>query len=324
MTKIAVFNDTGNFPHVGCLAVSQAHNKMLAKVGAQVVHRYFVDQLKELWRGDPDASRVAVQNSAVHTQLQEVDAVVVNGEGTIHHGAGLHLLALLQSAQDLGKRTLLVNSVIQQCDLYHDVLRRLDDLTVRDACSSEYLSGHGIKNRIVVDSIVEADFSGEAKLDFSGKTVVTDFHHSRKDVGGALEKLLRENPDAVYCPLENPAREKDWQHFVANLRTARLVVTGRHHGVYLAALAGTPFVALPSNTWKIEGTLALFGTRIRMVEDYRQLDHACNWAVNNLSLFKEFSAYLTEQRPLSTFARIRGRRGLNFRGFLSRWCRGKK
>ncbi|MBJ6751574.1 polysaccharide pyruvyl transferase family protein [Geomonas anaerohicana] len=317
MTKVALFNDTGNFPHVGCLAVSQAHDKMLRKAGAEITHRHFVTELKDLWRGSVEASADAVRTSAVSREMEEVDAVIVNGEGTIHHGAGLHLLALLKHAQLLKKRTFLVNCVIQDCIFYHDVMRDLDDLTVRDAHSLSYLADAGVPGRVVLDSILEADFKAEPTVDFKNKIVITDFHHSMIDVGAALKKLQDELQDeAVYYPLEDKLRFDDWQHFVANLRTARLIVTGRHHGVYLSALAKRPFVALPSNTWKIEGTLSLFGERINVLTDYRGLVKACEDAVSNRSLYDDFSDFLQQQRPLTTFRGVPTHSGSSFARFI--------
>lgn len=317
--KIALFNDTGNFPHAGCLAVSQAHDKMLRRVGAEIKYRHFVDELKGMWRRSEQDSAEAIRTSPVFNEIEEVDAVVVNGEGTIHHGAGLHLLALLDVAQQLQKPTFLVNCVIQECDLYHEVLRRLDDLTVREACSQSYLSDAGINSRTVLDSILEADFHSAHSIDFGGRIVVTDFHHSKVDVGSALKKLQEDlGDDAVYYPLEAEHRFQDWQHYVANLKTARLVVTGRHHGVYLAALAKRPFVALPSNTWKIEGTLRLFGNHIKVLTDYHDLMKACDDALRNSARYEEFSGFLQDQKPLSTFRGLETFPGSIFTKFFNK------
>ena len=64
-------------------------------------------------------------------------------------------------------------------------------------------------------------------------------------VGAALQALQQElGSEAICYPLESPEREKDWRHAVADLAQARLVVTGRHHGVCLAGMAGVPLVEL--------------------------------------------------------------------------------
>jgi len=93
---------------------------------------------------------------------------------------------------------------------------------------------------VVLDSIIDAEFDLQPVNDFSGKIVVTDWHPLRhKDVGAALKQMLAEFGErAVYFPLDSPARADDWKHAVADLSSARLVVTGRHHGVCLAVWRG--------------------------------------------------------------------------------------
>jgi len=254
--RVAIFNDTGNFSHVGCLAVSNAHEKLLVANGVEIVFRFYVDEFRELWSGSRSATRAAILSSSVLSAINSVDAVLVNGEGTIHHGAGLHLLAILDLAIELGKGAFLVNATLQDVPEYQDVFSRLDDLVVREAHSAQYVRSLGAKPRVVADSILEADFHPGADDMFKNRIVVTDCHHSRPDVRQQLTLLnqIFEN-DVMYFPLEWNERQADWRTTLAKFRAARLIVTGRYHGVYMALMAGTPFIALPSNTWKIEALL---------------------------------------------------------------------
>lgn len=303
---VALFNDTGRVPHVGCRGVSLGHELMLARLGVEVRQRSWLGDWTELWQGDVPTSLRAFHESALPGLLQEVGAVIVNGEGTIHHGHGLHLLTILAGAQELGLPTFLVNAVFQECPLFHDTLRRLDEFTVRDARSAAYLEALDIPHRIVFDSILEAEFDPQPATDLSGKIVITDWHDTRRgDVGAALEALHAElGPEAVFYPLESAARESDWRHAVADLAAARLVVTGRHHGVCLAGLAGVPFVALGSNTWKIEGLLELLPGQPRLCNDLRQLRAHCQEAVRDPGKFVAIQNFLHAQRPLATFQKL--------------------
>lgn len=304
--SVALFNDTGKVAHVGCRGVSLGHDKMLSRLGIEVRQRSFLGDWSDLWRGDRSASLKAFHASELPRLLSEVGAVVVNGEGTIHHGHGLHLLTILAGAQELGLPTFLVNAVFQECDQFTDVLCKLDDFTVRDARSSAYLKRLGVPHRVVFDSILEAEFDAEPAHDFSGKIVITDWHPVRAgDVGAPLLHLLAElREEAVYYPLEGAARESDWRHAIADLRTARLVVTGRHHGVCLAGLAGVPFVALGSNTWKIEGLLELLPGNLRVCTHPNELRTACDYALANPALFADVQRFLQAQRPLGTFQKL--------------------
>lgn len=300
--KIILFNDTGLSHHVGCKAVSDSHNRMFREENIEVTYRYYVNELKELWKGNIDDTRRAIFDSDLINKIKNVDAVVVNGEGTIHHGAGLHLLGIISAAQELGKKTYLINSLFQVSEYYLDSLKKLNDFTVREKNSSEYLDSLGIKHRIVLDSILEAKFSDTPTIDLSGKIVVTDFHFQRQnDVGNALQKLLSEiGKDAVYYPIYDKQRNVDWQNCLANWKPAKLVVTGRYHGIYLAALAGLPFIALPSNSWKIEGLLKMFNNRIKEETDFSNLIKRIGELEGQKNLFTEFREFLNSHLPLKT------------------------
>lgn len=257
---VALFNDTASYRHVGCRAVGDSTDRMLFRLGAIVSVRYFVDELNWLWSGSRRRSFEQIWNSSFLRELCGVDAVVVNGEGTIHHGHGLHLLSILEVAQHIGKRTYLLNAVIEDCEGFDDVLGRLDDLAVRDQCSLQYLAARNIPARLVADSILGAAFEDGSDSTFAGKIVITDCVTSRTDCLGALAEVAnRYGGRAVSYALEGD-NALDWPAALRKLRGARLIVTGRHHGVYLALMARVPFVALPSNTWKVEGTLRALGT----------------------------------------------------------------
>jgi hypothetical protein len=259
--KVLLFNDTGSWPHVGCLAVSYAHQKMLAREGIEVIRRFFVNEYVELWRGNRDSTELALRHSELPDLMSDVDAVIVNGEGTIHHGAGLHLLAILDLALSLGKGAFLVNAVIQEVGAYEDTLVRLTDLVVRDARTAQYLEEMGARPRLVPDSILEADFYPGHDDSFKDKIIFTDCHWSRHDVFEQLGSAYATLADqAIHFPLEAPERFDDWRSSLMKFRAAKLIITGRHHGVYLALMAKTPFIALPSNTWKIEGLIDIIGT----------------------------------------------------------------
>ena len=294
MSRIALFNDTGRYPHIGCRGVSSGHDRMLARLGISVAYRSFHGEWQDL---------SSLHDSALAGHLVDVDAVVVNGEGTIHHQGGRHLLAILRGAQAMGLPTFLVNAVFQESEEDLDVLKRLTDFTVRDGASSAYLTRLGVKHRVVLDSILEAGFVDTPSTNLHGKMAVTDWHQSRDaDVGAALRQFMEDlGNDAVFYPLEDEIRAAHWQHAVADLRTAGVVVTGRHHGVCLAGLAGVPFVAMGSNTWKIEGMLALLPGNVRVCDNLMDLPDACSEALGRPELFASIREFLCAQRPLSTF-----------------------
>lgn len=256
--KIALFNDTGCAPHVGCLAVSNAHNRMLARAGCEVAYRFYLGQIAWVARETPEAMVQAIDASYLREVVADVDAVVVNGEGTIHHGAGRDLLAILDYAKRRGKLALLVNCVLQDLPDMHETLRGLDDIVCREPRTHAYLQSLGVSARMALDSLVMADFHYAGAPGPRAGTLVTDYHHLLAGTLAPTFDLVRRSPGAMAYPMDHLSRFQNWRDAVARFQAAERVVTGRHHGVYASLLAGTPFVAYASNTWKIEGTLEMF------------------------------------------------------------------
>lgn len=299
--RVALFNDTGRFPHVGCRAVSSGLDRMLDRAGLTVAYRSFHGECGDLVHR-VEKRRIKASRK-IAKALELVDAVIVNGEGTIHHRGGRDLIAVLKLARCLGKQVYLVNAVLQ--DLHRDdceVLRDLSGCTVREPVSSSYLSKLCIPHEVVFDAIIEAEFVPEPSMELAGRVIVTDWHGSRSgDVGRGSQRLLEQlGEDAVFYPLQDPQRAELWQHAVADFRGASVVVTGRFHGVCLAVLAGVPFVALGSNTWKVEGLAAWFGRDV--ADPLSDLRVACRQAQAQPA--SDLRSFVEAQRPLWTFERI--------------------
>ena len=138
--RVYLFNDTGRARHAGCRAVMRSINAELESF-AQIVATHQVGSL-EL---DEEA-------------LQTCDAVVVNGEGSIHHDSPLanFLLCALAKAQAAGKRTALINAVYQQLHIPpQGVLARLDFFSVREVRSAAAARQHGGCPRVLLDSAAD-------------------------------------------------------------------------------------------------------------------------------------------------------------------------
>jgi hypothetical protein len=295
-------NDTGRVPHLGCRAVSDAHARLLGRSGHQVVHRRFLEAspLTEVTNHD-DLQRLLEADEHVAACLDDVDAVIVNGEGTLHHGAGVHLLALLAIAQRRHKMTLLVNAVFQETTGFDETLRKLDDFTVRDAKSLQHAIERGFAARMVPDSYFAARFSGPSQP-LEGD-VVTDWHWQCGDVGEALQRYARDR-SAAFLPFVTPSADTLWPSVPADLSTARVVLTGRHHGVCAAILAGRPFAVMPSNSFKIEGFLQTLGLGHLVATDYDGLLRARDWAVGHTDAFTALRERFTAGLQLTTFERL--------------------
>ena len=254
-------NDNATVAHVGCQAVSDGTARLLGAAGHEVVRRSFLGAHRHLQNTDAAAGvTAALSDPEVAASFAECDAVVVNGEGTIHHGAGTELLNILGAARAVGLPALLVNSVIQEVDGFDSVFRGLTDLTVRDGYSLAALRDRGISARLVADTFLSARFDPEPLIDLSGNVVATCWHHARDvDTGRQILQILCGLAPGTswFLPFLCRDTAECWKQIPSTIAPASAVLTGRHHAVYCALLTGTPFVALGSNTWKMEGLVAL-------------------------------------------------------------------
>jgi len=307
-----LLNDTANVSHVGCQAVSDAHARMLGRRGHRIVKRSFLGDLQRF--ADPDASSGiagALADPAFRDEIESVDAVVVNGEGTIHHGAGSEYLNVLGAAVRLGKPALLVNCVLEAVDGFDDVLSNLDDLVVRDERSRRYLAQKGIPARLVHDSFIEARFEDHPLVNIADHVVVTDWHHARDhDVGSNLLNFLGHrmgDPSrrTWFLPFLCSDVSRAWARVPATLSRAHALVTGRHHGVYAAALVGLPFVAFSGNTFKIEGFFDQF-PELAFCLNPSSIAGAVAQATERRDLFLSVRDRLLSKKPLPTFEHLGG------------------
>lgn len=301
--KIFLLNDTANIPHIGCQAVSDAHARLLGTAGHEVIDRYFCGELRGFASTDENNGINAVlENEEVRSRLEACDALIVNGEGTLHHGAGSEYFAFLGAAQRLGKVTAIVNAVFEAHSGWNGVLSKLDDFCVRDIESFEHAQAHGFKARLVPDSFLAAEFNSESNMDLANQIVVTDWHPARDhDVGETLRHILNCVDGCFYYPLLHGMQRRLWSGAMADWSSCESIITARHHGVYLAAKARKPFVALPSNTRKIEGLIRAAGAAIPICISPADVLEAFEFASRNLGEYERLFDWLEGQLPLSTF-----------------------
>jgi polysaccharide pyruvyl transferase WcaK-like protein len=304
--KIMLLNDTATVPHVGCQAVSDAHARMLGQAGHAVIERFFLGELRRFASQDEKAAIESVlADGAMRERLERCDAVVVNGEGTLHHGSGTEYFAVLGAAQQLGKASLIVNAVFEAHEGWAGVLSTLDDFCVRDARSSDCVERTGFRCRIQPDSVLAAQFDGAPFVDLTGKLVVTDWHPARdQDVGDTMRRILGGVPDSVYFPLLHGIHAHLWRGAIACWASATWIVTARHHGIYMAVLAGKPFVALPSNTLKIEGLLEAANVKIPVCTTANEVIAASSQLAERAGEFQKLRDYLSSFLPLQTFSAL--------------------
>jgi hypothetical protein len=224
------------------------------------------------------------------------DAVVVNGEGSMHHGSpGFHKkMQLLREALDAGKPAHLVNTVWQSNPRDYDaVLPRLSSIIVREPFSQADLkANHGIDASLSIDFSVFAPVDpAPPAADFKGGHAASDFYSEEfaafvRVTGGALGKT-------PYLDM----RRMTWSGCVASLKTASVFICGRHHGIYAACKARVPFVPFRGNTHKVEGIFRLAGVEIPLCASPAELPARIEQALSDRTPYEALFDWMDRQTP---------------------------
>lgn len=285
--RVAIFNDTRTKnKHFGCEIVMSNIEKLLHNSNLQPVWYWPVGQdWRKSWERLPKKG--------------DVDAVIVNGEGTIHNSERRDRPDILA---DVAKMTcdylevpaFLINATLyQNSPRIYNKLRGFEKIYVRDSRSLKELEENGLQGEVVPD----------LTLSFPNRTLSVD----RKGVGATdsvdnqvkleIKRTCKQNR-WTYCPMTlevlNPPKMKEIvnplkfakitrryiiesrltlesqpespQSFLSWLNSKEMIVTGRYHTVTLCLLTRTPFVAVESNTPKISSLLIdVFGSSRRIV-----------------------------------------------------------
>jgi len=220
----------------------------------------------------------------------EADAVILNGEGTIHHdGVGaLTLLGFCKIAKELNKKVFILNCSIFDLEpfLLQTLRECVDGIAVREPFSSRYLADYGIPATQAADCLFlmkggDEQESAWPKFEPSKKYalytpgVLAAFGRvSGEGVRRDISQLRRAGYEVFFHVVETederfaadaaqagarilPLGCLRWRQVPPFLRRMELVVSGRYHINIFAALAGVPFLPLSTNTGKMAGVLEL-------------------------------------------------------------------
>ena len=250
--KILIINDTSISSQMGCQAVMSAFRDLTK--GHNVRFLATASLLGIRWKGPGSEKKILEQIPlGVRDEILWSDIVILNGEGSIHHNNHIADLAILSMANSLGKKTWMVNAVFERNDGFHKTLGKIDKFIVRERHSLD--CARGITDR--VKEMPDVFWNHDMSVRGGDRTYITCYHNARKkDVGLVLDELRKEYD---YISLGG-GWGIDWkERLVEKIDDAGLIITGRHHGVYLAAKLGIPFIAMGSNTHKVEGIIKSSG-----------------------------------------------------------------
>ena len=265
--SVFLLNDTSVTGHFGCIQVVETIRHNLATRGIRLAGRWpvAVD-----WRFA----------AAFHAGLRNASAFIVNGEGTIHHTAerpkGRQLLQFARTVKRrTGKPVFLINASFEALEPRDfDDMEFFDRIFARDRRSQAYLAKNGIASSWVPDLCLAAETQVHSRQEH---IVCTD------SAIRPLNPLLKQYSallQASFLPMRPGRCRSYWRYaffdraeLAASLRpyyetiaSARSVIAARFHAMIFCLVAGTPFLAVSSNTTKIEAVLEdVFGCSSRII-----------------------------------------------------------
>lgn len=240
MKKAVLLNDTSDENHLGSTQTVQSIKHLLHKHGFTIVKPF---------------SRKAIleSESSVKEAVRDANLVVVNGEGTMHRGN-----KIMENIVRICARcpSVLINTVWEKMfTSTTDYVNLFSLIAVRESYSYREVVKFVDKKKVML--IPDAIFYPKVEK----PEIIVGYGDSVLDY---LRLNLSEQKN--YFPMELVATKPDWDAYITWLRGLNLYVTGRFHGVCAAALAGTPFVAFPSNSHKVEGLLTDMGCQELLID----------------------------------------------------------
>jgi polysaccharide pyruvyl transferase WcaK-like protein len=299
MIRIAIINDTRVTSHYGCMLVMENMLALLDKNNVEVI-----------WTWDVSVDWRKYKSKII--KKPKVDAIIVNGEGTIHHSKDRKFAKALAEFAHFSNETLktpsyLINATLYQNDIQeYEKLRAYRAIYVRDKGSLSELESFGLSGKYVPDLTFAHNEQKYSELKPIKDTVVIDSAIKKDNpilknfanINGFPFKsmIVARSANAKFLRSPRPYVKNifnylisDWKlstspgEYINYLRQYNLVITGRYHTVSMCIKNKTPFIAIDSNTPKIryllENVLGHTDRNIKITE----LDNL------NSSQSKEFS-----------------------------------
>jgi len=262
--KLIIYNNTMGF-HCGSTAVMEYLLATLGREGHQVTGL---------------VPNVPLTYAPFQAMLSApFDALVVNGEGTLHHDTqGARRIAeVMQHVINLGKKVYLVNSLWEANTCVPlALLDALSGVGVREICSFHDISAFGYtRAKVSLDFSYFRELTPTASgIALASEEVMTDFFVPGL---GFVESVQGPFQGRQLVRLHDIT----WSDCVDLFSRAKLVLTGRHHAVYAACRARVPFAALDGNSHKVRGLIQGSGIDIPIAATPAQFAEVADWARRN-------------------------------------------
>jgi polysaccharide pyruvyl transferase WcaK-like protein len=209
----------------------------------------------------PHTAVVSIPVTVPYIQYNDwdnIDAVVVNGEGTMHNNrqGAVSLLNFVNLAQQQNKPTVLLNSIWQNMDTsWKSVTDNLQQWSVRDVYSQQHAQHDFGRTPDLCPDISYINCPDVSTVETQHNITLGQYAF-----------------DSVHNHTKHTQRinifKQSWHDVVNQLRNSNLCVTGRFHEVMACICAETPFVAVEGNSWKMQALIASAGADIPVLNDF--------------------------------------------------------
>ena len=270
-----LMNDTRGHYHFGCHRVMRAIESNLERRGVRITARSLV-------RNDWLVDRAFLKAVAA------CDIIVINGEGTLHHGSrhGEKLLQIVNHPARGAKPVALINAIYQENPSeWRRFLEGVEIISPRDSWSAAALKEATGRDIVHVPDLSMAEGFHPA-ADSLPRNLLTIGESVLGATSRDLISFSRANENARFLPIVGALKSSKPQHgpalralrevyihahssvfrlqnrraifsknefeYVDHLLRSYLHVSGRFHAICFALTTKTPFLALTSNAWKIE------------------------------------------------------------------------
>lgn len=263
--KIAIINDTRPTHHFGCRLVME-----------NLLHELSINEADVIWTWPVSVDWR--RHVSKIKRMPKVDAIIINGEGTIHHNTDRRFAqALIDFAvfarNELKAPCYLINATLHKNSAAaYQSLASLRAIYVRDKGSLAELQGAGLDGRYVPDLTFGRNKSYPS---IQGKGVCVIDSAVRDDSEGLQAYAQAHNYPFRSMVVARPSNARflrsprPWvknvirwlqgdRHvsveptdYIKYLRSFSMVVTGRYHTVTMCLKNRIPFVCLESNTPKV-------------------------------------------------------------------------
>lgn len=294
MKSVVLLNDTSFENHHGCNIVVENIKRNLEKRNIKLLA---TNPIGKDWK----------KNKSFLNYLNQADGVVVNAEGTIHDDSE-YAYSLLEIVNYTNKPCFLINMTYQNnSEKFSKLVSRFSKVYVRETFSKKELEKDNIESVVVPDMTfykLKKDYLEREKKE----VYITDSHDIKKSE--QLYNIAKKN-EIVFLPIIAPFIKysslhgfskllkykffnnygifiekfvklkykykrflfvKKEEDLLEEIKNCNLLISARFHAICLSLHFSAPFVAISSNTFKIESLLNDIGLGDKRIINFEDLN----------------------------------------------------